>query len=168
MTFSISRAYMKQKADGEAGSAGAVLSSLLAFFILAGAYLPEFGVDSMGPKSMFLAIITGVGASSLFYTLQRRLRHRALFSTGIDREFNRMLSTLAPIAIVALIFALLNALVVRLFRVDSFHSLLISAFNRRRRAASLVPWRRRSGPGPWTTGRSSCAASGRRSSSPST
>ncbi len=130
MTFSISRAYMKQKADGEAGSAGAVLSSLLAFFILAGAYLPEFGVDSMGPKSMFLAIITGVGASSLFYTLQRRLRHRALFSTGIDREFNRMLSTLAPIAIVALIFALLNALVVRLFRVDSFHSLLISAFNR--------------------------------------
>ena len=130
MTFSISRAYMKQKADGETVSGGAVLASLLAFFILAGAYLPEFGVDNMGPKSMFLAIITGVGASSLFYTLQRRLRYRALFSTGIDREFNRMLSTLAPIAIVALVFALLNALVVRLFRVDSFHSLLISAFNR--------------------------------------
>ncbi len=50
MTFAISRAYMKQKADGEAVSGGAVLASLLTFFILAGAYLPEFGVDNMEPS----------------------------------------------------------------------------------------------------------------------
>ena len=66
MTFSISRSYMKVKADPQAVNGGATVASLITFFILAGAYLPTFSTDNMGPKSMFLAIITSLGASALY------------------------------------------------------------------------------------------------------
>lgn len=84
----------------------------------------------MGPKSMFLAILTGLGASALYLLLCRFFRrHRYIFSAGADRVFNRMLSTLFPVAITALAFALLNAIVIRVFDVDSFRMLLSHAFN---------------------------------------
>ena len=132
MTYSISHAYMDIKADPDAVNFGAPVASLLSFFILAGAYLPSFSTDSTGPKSMFLAILAGLGASALYLRLNRyyRLRRRSrLFSTGADREFNRMLSTLFPIAIVAVAFAAFNALVILLFRVESFRMLLIRFFS---------------------------------------
>ena len=130
MTFLISRSYMKLMADPETVNGGAQASSMLAFFILAGAYLPDFGPDRLGPKSMFLAIITGLGASALYHGLHRYFRHhRRLFSRGADREFNRMLSTMMPIALVAVSFGLFNVVITRLFNVDSFHELLAAAFN---------------------------------------
>ncbi len=131
MTYSISRSYMNLKSDPDSEPFGATVASLLCFFILAGAYLPGFGTDSMGPKSMFLAILTGLGASALYLLFSRYFRRRQnqLFSPGADREFNRMLTTLIPIAITALIFALFNAIVVRLFDVDSFRALLAHVFN---------------------------------------
>lgn len=132
MTFSISRSYMKIKADPEAVHGGAVVAALLSFFILAGVNLSEFGTDSMGPKSMFLAILTGLGASAFYLALDRFFRHRRhyLFARGVDREFNRMLSTLLPIALVALTFALFNALIIWVFRVDSCRALLALAFDK--------------------------------------
>ncbi len=131
MTLSISRSYMKLKSDPGAVTRGAQLVSILCFFILAGAYLPDFGTDEMGPKSMFLAILTSLGASALYLKLSRlsQRRQRYLYSAGADRVFNRMLSTILPITLTALAFALLNALVMRLFDVESFRMLLSHAFN---------------------------------------
>jgi lactose/cellobiose-specific phosphotransferase system IIC component len=130
MTFCISRSYIMLKDDPDVVKLGASLSAMLSFFILSGSYLSGFGTNNMGPKSMFLAIITGLGASALYYRLSRFFRRRYLFTSGADREFNRMLSTMGPIAIVALCFALFNALIMRIFDVDSFHSLLANLFNR--------------------------------------
>lgn len=131
MTYSISRSYMKLKADPEAVSGGAVFASLTTFFILSGVNLSDFGTDSMGPKSMFLAIISGLGASALYLVLSRALRNlrHKLFSSGADREFNRMLSSIAPIILVGVCFGVVNMLVVRAFGVDSFRTLLSYAFN---------------------------------------
>ena len=131
MTVSISRSYVKLRSGPEAGGVGASIASLLSFFVLAGAYLPGFGTESMGPKSMFLAIITGLGASSLYMLLGRYLRNRrhTIFSAGADREFNGMLSSFIPITLVVLLFALVDLLVVIVFDVDSFRALLIDAFN---------------------------------------
>ncbi len=131
MTIFISRSYMKQKADPDAPPGGALAASVLSFFILAGAYLPDFGKDSMGPKSMFLAILTGLLASRLYLALYRRTnrRRRSLYSTGADREFNRTLTTLFPVAVTALVFGLVDALVIRVFRVDSFRMLMIHGFD---------------------------------------
>ncbi len=131
MTYSISRSYMKQKADADAVMAGAVVSSLLSFFVVAGVNLPNFGLDNMGPKSMFLAVITGLGASALYRWLARTLHKwsRIIFSQGADWEFNRMLTTLFPVALVALVAVLFNQITVCLFGVDSFRSLLAAGFN---------------------------------------
>ena len=132
MTIFISRSYMELKADQNVVGEGAAAASLLCFFILAGAYLPGFGTDSMGPKSMFLAILTGLGASAIYRFLFLALlkaRRRQIFSSGATREFRRMLSTFLPVALTALIFAILNEGIIRLFRVDSFRALLADLFN---------------------------------------
>ena len=131
MTIAVSHSYMKLKADQRTHSLGAVIAALLSFFILAGAYLPDFGTDSMGPKSMFLAILTGLGASALFRLFIRLLNRnqRTLLSVGADREFNRMRATLLPTALTATVFALLNAIIIRLADVDSFRMGLNAFFN---------------------------------------
>ena len=66
MTYSISRSYMKVKADPDTVNGGAVFASLLAFFLLAGAFLDDFGSVQLGVKSMVLAIVAGLGASALY------------------------------------------------------------------------------------------------------
>ena len=131
MTFSISRSYMKIKADTHAVQGGAVVASLIAFFILAGAYLPDFDLNKTGPKSVFLAIITGLGASAMYLAFDKLFRRRRvhIFSAGADREFNRMLSSFLPILCVSGIFAVINQIVVATFSMDSFHSLLVSFFD---------------------------------------
>lgn len=139
MTYSISRSYMKLKADDKSVHGGAVFAALASFFILAGVYLTtdngawetSFSIANMGPKSMFLALLTGIGASALYLVLDKffRTRKRYIFTGGADREFNRMLATLFPIAIVVVVFAFVNLSVIAVFGVDSFRSLLIEAFD---------------------------------------
>ena len=131
MTYSISRAYMKLSADSQVSHRGACIASILSFFILSGVYLPDFGIEYLGVKSMFLAILTSLGASSYYLRLSRfLLQHKKnLFMIGADREFNRMLSTIFPITAVTLSFAAANTMTIRIFHVDCFRSLLANFFN---------------------------------------
>ena len=131
MTFSISRSYMKLKADPDAVTGGAITASLISFFILAGVDLSSFSTDSTGPKSMFLAIITGLCASSLYVFADRffRRRKRVVYTKGADINFNRMLSTIIPTTLVVIVFALINICAKRIFDVDSFRELIARAFN---------------------------------------
>lgn len=132
MTFSISRSYMKIKADPNVVHGGAIIASIMCFFILAGAFLPEFGIDKMGPKSMLPAIISGLGASSLYLMFYRFFMKKKLmsFAAGSDRNFNRMLTTLLPILLVVSCFALTNLLIIVIFRTDSFHDFYIEILNK--------------------------------------
>ena len=131
MTYSISRSYMKVKADPETVNGGAVFSSLVAFFILAGAFLDDFGSVQVGVKSMVLAIVAGLGASSLYLHADRffRRRRRYIFSPGADREFNRMLASFLPILVVAVVFGVLNAVILNVSHSASIHALYIRAMN---------------------------------------
>lgn len=129
MTIFIARSYMKLRADTDVVHAGALAASVISFLMLAGVYLEDFGVDKLGPKSMFLAIITGLGSSALYLRFFRFFRHRRhIFSRGADREFNRMLSTFLPVALVVFIFAVINVAVVRVFNVESFNRLIGDMF----------------------------------------
>ncbi|MBO4343498.1 MAG: PTS sugar transporter subunit IIC/EAL domain-containing protein [Clostridia bacterium] len=132
MAASISRSYKNIKSNTSAPLISVIISSLLSFFILAGAYLPTFSADSVGPKSMFLAIITGIGASAVYIRLYDALnkRQRRFYSAGADMEFNRMLSCIAPLALTAIIFAVFNTIIVYAFKVDSFRMLLVLAFDK--------------------------------------
>ena len=131
MTYSVSRSYADIKAGPDTVKGGAVFASLVSFFILCGAYLPDFSLDSTGPKSMFLALLTGLGASALYIVFDGffRSKRRVLFSSGADREFNSMLSTFLPITVVVILFALVNLLITRIPNTDSFRTLLANGFN---------------------------------------
>ena len=133
MTYSISRSYvhLKSEISSDIVNGGAVVTSLISFFILSGSYLDIFSTEQMGPKSMFLAILTALLASSAYikiYDILRRHR-KNLFLTGGDQEFNRMIATLFPIMIVSTLFALFNTLIIRVSGVDSCRSLLINSLN---------------------------------------
>ncbi|MBP5308497.1 MAG: PTS sugar transporter subunit IIC/EAL domain-containing protein [Clostridia bacterium] len=135
MTASVSRSYVhiKTKSNASSPDIAAMIASLLSFAILAGVYLPTFGTDSVGPKSVFLAILTGIGATALFLRLYDVLafrRQRRFYSSGADRDFNQMLSVLAPIALTATVFAAFNTVIVFVFRVDSFRTLISIAFDK--------------------------------------
>ncbi len=122
ITILISYAYVKLRASENSSIVGAILSAIICFAILAGAYLPGFNTDYLGPKSMFLALLTGLGASALFHWLYRRLRrdsHR-VFTVGADLEFTKAISTLAPITLTVGVFAAINTLIIRAANVDSF------------------------------------------------
>ena len=132
MTFSISRAFVDIKANPNTVTYGPVFASVLSFFIMSGANLKSFGSESMGPKSMFLAIITGLGASALYLFFERVLgsHKHVLFTSGADRNFNRMITTLLPITLVAIVFAVINLLIVRVFGAESVRELLSNLFNK--------------------------------------
>ncbi len=55
MTFFVSRCYMRRRADTESVYSGAVIASMVSFFILAGINLKDFSTDCTSAKSMFLA-----------------------------------------------------------------------------------------------------------------
>lgn len=131
MTFSISRAYTKLSSNHNIVNFGAVFSSLLSFFIMAGSNLASFSAANMGPKSMFLAIIAGLGATALYLFFHKTFSNRRniLLSAGADRDFNRMITTIVPITLVALIFGVLNLVIVSVSGADSVRSLLADFFN---------------------------------------
>lgn len=132
MTYSISRAYMRVTSDYEVSRGGAIIASLASFFILSGAYLEDFSLNMLGPKSMFLAIITGMLSSWLYCKLDGFFRKKRIifYSAGADRQFNRMVQTFIPVVLVSLIFAVINTLIVLLFDTSSARELLITAANK--------------------------------------
>ena len=131
MTFAISRAFMRIKEETTIVHAGAIISSLIVFFILSGSYLDGFKLENIGVKSMLVAIIAGLGASSLYSLFSKLLtkKRNNVLSMGADNVFNRMLSTLLPTMLVVIIFALINLFIVKVFNVDSFRDLYIKALN---------------------------------------
>ena len=131
MAFSISRSYMKLRTEQDIVHGGAIFASLIAFFILTGSRSSDFIFGNMGPKSMLLAIIAGLGASSLYVVLCKLLsKQRLILTNGADRVFNKMMSTLFPIMIVSACFALANVIFIRIFDKDSFHELYIELLNK--------------------------------------
>ena len=131
MTFAISRAFMRLKSDQLTVQYGAIFASLISFFILSGVFLETFSIDNMGPKSMLVALISGLGASAFYLFLFNRFQKvkKHILSTGADFDFNRMLSTVFPILIVVLSFALANFFIIKVFNVSSFRELYISGLN---------------------------------------
>lgn len=131
MTYFVSRCYMRMKADTESVYNGAVIASLVSFFILAGIDLVDFSTECTNAKSMFLAIVAGFGASSLYIKAEKFFRNRKnnLYSSGADYDFNRTMSTLFPIMTTVTVFALIDLVIIRIFNVGSFRMLIIEIFN---------------------------------------
>ncbi|MBE5959353.1 MAG: EAL domain-containing protein [Lachnospiraceae bacterium] len=131
MTYAVSRSYMKIKGKSQTQEGGAIISSIVSFFIVTGIYLPDFGIEHMGVKSMFLAIVTALGASAMYFKLTNFMSARKTtpFLIGANRAFNKMLSTIFPIMAVVSFFSVANIIIITVFKVDSCRSLMINFFN---------------------------------------
>ena len=131
MTFFVSRCYRRMRADTESVYSGAVIASFVSFFILAGIDLADFSTECTNAKSMFLAIVAGLGASHLYIKAEKYFRQRklTLYSSGADRDFNRSMNTMLPIAVTIMSFALIDLIIIRIFNVDSFRMLIVKMFN---------------------------------------
>ena len=131
MTFGVTTAYMHYRAGADVPTSGAAASSIIAFFILAGVNTQGFGIDSMGPKSMFPAILASLISTALYIKLFRSMSKggHTIYSRGADREFNKMLATIGPILLIALIFALFDVIIIHVFDVASFREMYINIVN---------------------------------------
>lgn len=130
MTLSVSKAYLNIKASDTVPVTGAMLTSLICFFIFAGIKLPGFGINDLGPKAMFIAIFSGLGGTCLFAKLYGKYRSKhILMSRGADRDFNKAISMILPVLLTVMIFALADMLITKCFNVDSIKELLSMVLN---------------------------------------
>ena len=126
MALFISKAFVAYTEDPGSSPGGAYIAALLSFFALSGVDLDSFGIESMGPKSMILAIITGIGASAMYLALNRLFKRRKiqLMSAGANAELNDTIYSIFSIAATAVAFTMVNLAVVKTFNVGSFRELM--------------------------------------------
>lgn len=121
--FFISRAYMR--VNPGASTTGAAAAAIMTFFILAGK-----NTEAYGPKSMFLAIISGLGATALYSNIYGRLKKHLILSRGADKRFNIAIDSFRAVSITVVLFAVINLLILRAFNVESARELMAHLFTR--------------------------------------
>lgn len=132
MTICLSRAYTRITAEKKASPIGITASALITFFILIGVNQESLSLDDTGAKSMFLAVVSGIGASALYVKVYH-LMHKdksSIMTAGADKDFNSALQAILPIAVIVTAVALFSSLTNQIFHVDSLRELTIMAFNK--------------------------------------
>ncbi len=103
---------------------GAPFAALAAYLAFVGFGTEAFNLVVLSTRSLFIAIVTGLGSSMLYCRLMRLRRAKRLYGDSMDDVFNQAVSALMPIAVVILAFALVNVLVAHLAGVSSVEELL--------------------------------------------
>lgn len=109
---------------------GAVCAGLSAFLISVGFLTESFELSSFSAVGMFTAIICGTAAPALYIHIRRHLKQTRVFFDGSEPLFNRSISTIIPLALVCLLFALLNTVIDTVFHVSNFWQLFANAVNK--------------------------------------
>lgn len=102
---------------------GAPFAALAAFLVFVGFGTEGFDRAVLSTRSLFIAIVAGLGSSMLYCCLVRVRCARRLYGDSMDDVFNQAVSALMPIAVVILAFALVNVLVAHLAGVSSMEEL---------------------------------------------
>ncbi len=125
MCISIGFHYASLKTDrAKSLTVACPLGSVACFVILTGIDL--LTADTLGPKGMFIAILSSLGASALLCVLLPRFKGRRLLTEGADANLNNALDTVVPLAITISAFALANALLLLLSDGQTLRNLLLS------------------------------------------
>lgn len=98
------------------------------FFVLSGTQEGVLSWSALGTTSMFIAIFSGLAASSLFYLLCGRMKPVNLFADGTDARLTNAIRAILPSAVVLFVFTFGNNLLMYLFGTDSFHTLIQQLF----------------------------------------
>lgn len=121
MTVSLAISYSSQQASGQKNGFGGVFTALICFVIFAGvANIAEFDMTTFGTTGMFSAVICGLGSSFLYEKISGRLHRKTIsLAEGADEHFRYTLTTLTPMLIVILMFAVFDLLIINLFHANS-------------------------------------------------
>lgn len=130
LTISISICYAQQYQEAQSFNYGATITSLIVFCIFSGILQEDFAFSSFGAQGAFTAIVSALGASSLYCLLEKRMFSSfRFFADGADEEFNRAIATFFPIAIITLLFATINMFFVKIFHVTGFQMFFSETLN---------------------------------------
>jgi len=123
LTISLTNKYSSYK-EIQSYNSGIVFGAIVCLLILGGAMTTDtFPLDNFGPNGVFTAIICSLGAVSIYKFIWTRFRFNAkVYTDGMDTTFIRVLSSIFPISVVVLFFAILNGVFVQVAGVDCFQN----------------------------------------------
>ena len=126
MTFTISYCYMTQFDDGKMNVITGVMTSMVCYFILIGAFTDKFNTALLGSQGVASAIICSIFASWVYRTVSGlKIFHHRLFSDGVDVILNSMIFSTLPACLTIVLFALSDLIVIKIFNVNCFHDIFV-------------------------------------------
>lgn len=124
LTFSISISFSRQYISTKNFNYGPAITSLICFFIFSGIFEEGFVTSSLGAQGAFNAIVSAMGASSLYCIIENKIRKIRksfrLYTDGADEDFNHAVAMTFPMTCVVIVFALVNLILVKVFNVTGF------------------------------------------------
>ncbi len=129
MVVSLAFCYASKVEEMAGNYMGAILSSLLAYFIASGIF--SEGADILhllGANGLFTAIVSTLAANTMYFWLNKKIRvDIRIYTSGTDDVYFHMIRYILPILIIGMVFSLLNLIYYALFGVHSFQELYIMA-----------------------------------------
>lgn len=121
LTVSLAISYSNQQSSSQRNGFGGVFTALICFVIFTGvANAEEFKLVVFGTTGMFSAVVCGLGSSFLYDKISKKLHSKTVsLAEGADETFLSTLSTLRPMVIVIVIFAVLDLVMINLFKATS-------------------------------------------------
>lgn len=124
LCFSISISYSRQFLPVKDFNYGPAITSVICFFIFSGVLGEEIEISSLGAQGAFSAIVSALSASFLYCLAEAKIKKVKktfrLYTEGADEDFNHSVSMTFPMAIVVILFALVNLFFVKVFNVTGF------------------------------------------------
>lgn len=128
MCVSIGYHYAQIKTEhGYSAAIGCALVSVACFVILTD--VQALDTETLGPKGMFLSIISALGASALFCRILSPRNVKKLLADGADVSLNDALRLILPMTLTIAAFALGNNLILLFSGGESVHALTLHLAN---------------------------------------
>ena len=104
-----------------------VIISLICFICLSDLNTKDFSINSFNVQGTFIAILSSIVSTSLYYAITNLLRRKKMLALGIDTTFNKAISILIPFSLLVLLFSSVR-LILYLCGVESIQESLDSSF----------------------------------------
>lgn len=139
MVVSLAFCYASKVEEMVGNYMGAILSSVLAFFIASGIFTEGADIiHLLGTNGLFTAIVSTLIANTLYFWLNKKIRvDIRIYTSGTDDVYFHMIRYILPILIIGVVFSLFNLIFYALFGVYSFQELYILALHSMFRWAGL-------------------------------
>lgn len=130
ISISLSYAQVYAEKHGDFFMHGAPFAALGSYLVMVGMGSESFSFDVLSTRSLFIAIIAGLGGTALYCILiHRPHRYRKQYGNASDSFFNRAMTAVVPVTIIILLAAVLNETVSILFRVESLEELFFKGIS---------------------------------------